>query len=271
MKNTIKIFLLLLVISVLPMQAQTAGDDFQPHAGTVAIGASANISNLFFNMGTDPQVPSLCARYYLLDKTAIRATFGVNYNNKLDKFNVRDDAAFVNDPLSNKEVIDTKRTIATNYSTSLALQQYFGESKLRGFVGIQGLFGTGSGSVSNTFANPMNAINPKPSSFSTNYLVDDARVLENRTQTVYSVGGGVIAGFEYFMMPRLSIGGEISLNAIYTKAGQTSTKSESVVNGEVVTTDKVTGAGGSELEIKSLGYGHQDFNNQIGVYIMYHF
>jgi hypothetical protein len=269
MKNTIKIFLLLLVISVLPMQAQTAGDDFQPHAGTVAVGASANISNLFINMATDPQVPSLCARYYLRDKTAIRATFGINSSNKLDKYNVRDDAAFVNDPLGNKEVIDTKRSITSSYNTSLALQQYFGESKLRGFVGVQGLYGAGSGSVTNSFANPMNAINPTPSIY-TNYS-SGARVLENRTQTIYSVGGGVIAGFEYFMMPRLSIGGEISLNAIYTKAGQTSTKSESVVNGEVVTTDKVTGAGGSEMEIKTLGYGHRDFNNQIGVYIMYHF
>jgi hypothetical protein len=128
MKNTIKIFLLLLVISVLPMQAQTAGDDFQPHAGTVAVGASANISNLFINMATDPQVPSLCARYYLRDKTAIRATFGINSSNRLDKYNVRDDAAFVNDPLGNKEVIDTKRSITSSYNTSLALQQYFGES-----------------------------------------------------------------------------------------------------------------------------------------------
>jgi hypothetical protein len=270
MKNLIRIFLLLLAVSILPMQAQTTGDDYQPHAGTVAVGASANISNLFINMATDPQVPSLCARYYLRDKTAIRATFGINSSNKLDKYNVRDDAAFVNDPLSNKEVIDTKRTINSNYNASIALQQYFGESKLRGFVGIQGLYGTGSGSVSNTYANPMNAINPTPSSYSGAYS-GSARVLENRNQTIYTVGGGLIAGFEYFMMPHLSIGAEISLNAIYTKAGQTSTKSESVVNGQVVTTDKVTGAGSTELDIKSLGYGHRDFNNQIGVYIMYNF
>jgi hypothetical protein len=185
-----------------------------------------------------------------------------------------DDAAFVSDPLSNKEQIDTKKTLSSNFNTSIAVQQFFGESKLRAFVGVQALYNAKSGSITNSYGNTMNALNQAPTTWnSTTNLPTNptSRVLEQKNATTQSFGGGLIAGFEYMVLPHLSIGGEISLNAIYSSTGQVSTKSETVVNDQVVTVDKVLSSGGSVFNIQSLGYGHRDMANQVGVYIMYHF
>ena len=270
MKRKNIIILILTAVCFLNLQAQTTGDEYLPKAGTVALGATANISNLFINTipGSDPIAPTLCVKYYVLDRLAIRATVGVNTTNRLDKFNVRDDAAFVSDPLSNKELIDTKKTLKTYFNSAIAVQQFFGDSKLRGFVGIQGLYNNQSGSVSNSYANTMNTFNPSPSAMNG---ASTQRILEQQNASTYSVGGGLIAGFEYFVLPHLSIGGEISLNAIYSKTGQVSTKSETVVNDQVLTVDKVISSGGSVFNLQSLGYGHKDAANQLGIYIMYNF
>lgn len=252
------------------LHAQTTGEEYVPSAGTVALGASVNIANIFTNFGDGVKVPSLSLQYYIANKTAVRATFGINSTSNLDKFYVRDDAAFVLNPLSNTQVVDTKKAMSSSYNSSFAIQQFFGEAKLRGFIGLQAIYGAGSANTVNTYANPMNAINPLPTSYPTAYS-GSQRALETKTASTYSVGGGIIAGFEYYVLPRLSIGGEMSLNAIYSHAGQSNAKSETVVNGEVVTVDQAVSPGATSLEIKSLGYASKDMKEQIGFYIMYHF
>jgi len=274
MKIKIISIILFLVLGFVNMQAQT---DYLPKAGTIALGASANIANIFTNFGDAVKVPSLSIQLYVGSKTAVRGTFGIDYANNLDKFYVRDDAAYVLNPLSNVQVVDTKKVLGNNYNTSLAIQQFFGETKLRGFIGLQGLYLAGSSKTNNTYANPMNAMNPFPSSYNgayTSYNGSNSanqRTLEVNISSTYSIGGGIIAGFEYFVLPRLSIGGEMSLNAIYSHTGQASTKSETLVNGEVLTIDQAVSPGSTNLEIKSLGYASKDINQQIGFYVMYHF
>lgn len=251
-------------------QAQQATVVYVPKAGTFALGASANIANIFTNSGDAVQVPTLCMQYYLGNKTALRATFGINSGSTLDKFYVRDDAAFMFNSLGNIQVVDTKKVTSNNYNSSLAIQQFFGATKLRGFIGLQAIYGAGSSNTMNAYANPMNILNPLPSSFNGAYA-NGQRVLEAHVSSTYSIGGGVIAGFQYFVLPRLSIGGEMSLNAIYSKAGQASSKSETMVNGAVVTVDQAVSPGSTKFEIKSLGYASKDMKEQIGFYVMYHF
>jgi hypothetical protein len=167
-------------------------------------------------------------------------------------------------------VVDTKKVLGNTYNSSFAIQQFFGETKLRGFIGLQGLYLAGTSKTNNTYANPMNAMNPFPSSYSGAFS-GNQRSLEVNSSSTYSFGGGIIAGFEYFVLSRLSIGGEMSINAIYSHAGQSSSKSETVVNGEVVTVNQAVSPGGTNLEIKSLGYASKDMKEQIGFYVMYHF
>jgi len=263
------IFMTFIGLGFASLHAQTEGEVYVPSAGTIALGASVNIANIFSN-ADDVKVPSLSLQYYLGNKTALRATFGINSTNNLEKFYVRDDAAFILDPLSNIQVVDTKKNLSSSYNSSLAIQQFFGETKLRGFIGLQAIYAAGTESMLNSFANPMNAINPLPSSYPGAFSGTN-RTLEAKTASTYSVGGGVIAGFQYYVLPRLSIGGEMSLNAIYSHTGQSNAKSETVVNGEVVMVERANSPGGTGLEIKSLGYASTDMKEQIGFYIMYHF
>ena len=260
----------IIVFAFTGMQAQTTSNAYVPVAGTFALGASANIANLFTNAGDAVSIPTLSAQYYLGNKTAVRATFGIDYTNPLDKFYVRDDAAFILDPLGNKQVEDTRNIKSNSYNSSIAIQQFFGETKLRGFIGIQAIYSAGSSKTVYAYANPMNVMNPFPSSFSGAYS-GNQRTLEVNAGSTYNVGGGVIAGFEYFVLPHLSIGGEMSLNAIYTHTGQASAKSETMMNGEVVAVNEAISPGNTNFEIKSLGYASRDMKGQVGVYIMYHF
>ena len=270
MKRKIIIISSFIVLGFASMQAQSTGESYVPTAGTIALDASANIANIFTNAGDAVKVPTLCLQYYVTDKMAVRATFGINSTNSLDKYYVRDDAAYILNPLSNVQVVDTKKVLNSSYNSSIAIQQFFGEAKLRGYIGLQAIYGAGSSSTVNAFANPMSAMNTSPSSFAGAYS-GNQRALEVNVGNTYSAGGGVIAGFEYFILPRLSIGGEMSLNAIYSHAGQANAKSETVVNGDIVTVDQAVSPGGTNLQIKSLGYASKDMTEQIGFYIMYHF
>jgi hypothetical protein len=249
---------------------QTTSEEYVPKAGTVALGASVNVANIFTNSVDAVKVPTLYIQYYLGNKTALRGAFGIDYSDNLDKYYVRDDAAYILNPLGNIQVVDTKGVNSRSYNSSLALQQFFGDSKLRGFIGVQAIYCAGSSNTINAYANPMNVLNPLPSSFTGAYS-GNQRALEVNISSSYSLGGGIIAGFEYFVFPHLSIGGEMSLNALYSHTGQASTKSETVVNGQVVTLYQAVSPGSTNLEIKSLGFASQDMKQQIGIYVLYHF
>jgi hypothetical protein len=245
-------------------------EEYAPKAGTVALGASANIANIFTNSGDGVNVPTFYLQCYVAKKTALRATFGINYSKSMDKYYVQDDAAFVINPLSNLQVVDTKQLLSNNYNTSFAIQQFVGDGKLKGFIGLQGIYIASTSHTSNAYANPMNAINPFPSSYAGAYT-GNLRTLEINSNNSYSYGGGILAGFEYFVFPRLSIGGEISVNALYSYSGQTYRKSETVINGEVVKVDQAVSPCSKSLDFKTLGYASKDMKEQIGFYLLYHF
>ena len=262
----------LIVLGFISIQAQSNGGDYVPKAGGIALGASINVEDVFYKTSVGDKVPALCAKYYLSDNTAIRATFRINSTNNTNKYYVQDDAAFLVDPLSKKELVDLQNSISSGYYSSLAVQQFLGGTRLRGFIGIQALYGNSNSKTINTYTNTMNALNPTPTS-STLYTgtAFNERVLEVKNENGYNIGAGIIAGFEYYVIPHLSIGGEISLNAIYSHSGQEYTKSESVVNGEVVTVNKTVSPGGSGFEIRSLGFASNANTDQLGFYIMVHF
>jgi hypothetical protein len=282
----IKITLTLLMLVHLSIQAETPDEEYFPKAGNFALGVDATpifnyIGNMFNgtntslgNMNTlDLSSSAIYGKYYLSDQMAVRATLAITGIHHKDKAYVRDDAAFYADPLSNKEVIDSRTSNNNDYFTSIALQKVIGKARLRGFVGAQILYGYQSITNKYSYANPMTELNPTPSiaPILSSYTLANERPLEVRTLSESRFGVGGIAGFEYFILPRVCIGGEVSLNAIVSSNGQLYTKSETVVNDKVVAANKTTSPGGSDFSLKTFRFTPNGYMEQLGFYVMFHF
>lgn len=250
--------------------------DYLPKAGNFAIGADATpifdyIGNMFNNsVGNTLNLsnPMIYFKCYLTDMSAIRAVLGVNGSLTKEENYVRDDAAWYANPLSNAQAVDVKTTNLNDYFLSFAVQKFVGKNRLRGFFGYQLLGEYASTKSVYAYGNPMTGLNPIPSSFYSSGLTE--RPLEAVTAQAFKVGVGGIAGFEYFVLPRLCVGGEVSLNLIYTQALQTYSKSEKMVSDKLVTVDKANSPGGNQFSLETVSFspGHVQ---HLGFYVMFHF
>ncbi|MEI6754428.1 MAG: hypothetical protein WCK78_14830 [Paludibacter sp.] len=289
MKTKIILSLLFVIFCLSFTNAQSKSNDsesakkteFLPKAGEFGIGADATpvfnyIGNFLSAAGTNTlnlSSPVIYAKYYLSDVMAIRATLLVSSKNHKDLYYDLDDAARFLDPLSNSQVIDTKNTLNQQYFFSLAYQKFIGKNRLRGFYGVQVLGGYDNTKSTYVYGNPMSELNPKPTNTASAYGVNNERPLVSLTTNDFSFGGGVIAGFEYYIIPKLCIGAEASLNLIYTHGGQLNSQSERVIGNQVITSDVVTSGanGSSDFSIQTSRFTPKGYQDQLGFYVMLHF
>lgn len=227
-----------------------------------------NIFNNTVNNTLDLTNPVIYGKYYLTDMSALRLVVGLNNSTTKENKYARDDVAWYADPLSNAEVVDSKRTNANDYLATIAMQHFVGKSRLRGFYGYQILGGKGSSKSIYNYGNPMSSLNPTPSS-AYPYLAG-SRSLETINFSSFYVGLGGIAGFEYFIMPRLCVGGEASINLLYRGDKQIYTKSEKMEGDKLTKVDKAISPGGNKMSIETISFSPGHIQN-LGFYVMFHF
>lgn len=257
-------------------EAPKVHNSYLPEKGNFAIGADAtplfdyvgNMMNGTIGNTLNLSAHVIYAKYYLTDNTALRTVLGINTTTKSDLFYVADDAARMANPLSNAQVTDKKTDNSNGYYLSLGLQKFIGEKRLRGFYGAQLFTEYGKDKATYAYGNPMTSLNPTPSSNSV-YLAGE-RKLSEVTSHDFMVGAGGIAGFEYYVAPRLCIGGEVSLNVVYTQKMQTYQKSEKMQSGKVVAIEKALSPGGHELNFQTSSFTPNTFQH-VGLYVMLHF
>jgi hypothetical protein len=286
MKTKTIIALIFPVLCLFTAMGQTNGNDSipttrwddLPKAGEFGIGLDATpvfnyLGNMLSAAGTNTlnlSSPVIYGKYYLTDMTAVRAVLLVSSVNHKDLFYVLDDAARFADPLSNRQVTDTKNTLTQAYFFSLAYQKFIGKNKIRGFYGLQLLGGAKSVKNINTYGNPMSELNPTPSSVYV-YTAAKDRLLQSITTNEFRFGAGAIAGFEYYVLPKLCIGAEVSLNLVYTHGGQLSSKSEKTIGSEAITSNTAVSPGLSDFSFKSSRFIPNGYEEQLGFYVMFHF
>lgn len=282
MKTINKIALLLFAMIVWQISyaqnepTQEKGTNYLPEAGSYAIGADAtpvfNFAGNMFNGSTNNQFdlssPLIYAKYYLSDMTALRAVLGVNSISDHQLFYVNDDAAQLANPLSNAQVTDMRVDKINGYYLSLGLQKFIGQKRLRGFYGGQLFTQYSKNKTAYTYGNPMTELNPTPTS---NFAYNmGERTLNEVSLNNFMLGAGGIAGFEYYIIPRLCIGGEVSLNIVYSQEMQRYIKTEKMMNDKHIFVDKAISPGGHELNFKSSSFTPNSFQH-VGLYIMLHF
>ncbi len=207
---------------------------FFPVAGEIAVGLDGGpvldyLGNMF--NGTQDNILNLndnrlYFRYFLSDNSAVRAVLGINNNTNVDRFYVRDDAAFFTDPLSQKQLEDVITMKNRDMMLRVGYQQFRGYKRLLGFFGADLGYRYQKNKTMFEYGNEMTTVNPTPT---TNWGNLSPRTLEQKNGTVNSLFLGAFTGAEYYFLPKMCVGAEFGLSYGANFEKQTYRKQELMV------------------------------------------
>lgn len=257
MKKNQVILLLILIINFVQAQDLTSkmGEPILPQAKDWCIGVDATklIKKASFDFTSNAQ--TLNGKYFVNAKTAYR--FGLRVaNNRWASTNiVRDRSQSTSTVVAYPATFPTKENKWVRSTGSFGLS--FGIEKRRGVTRLQGLYGVeGSVFISSskdefTYGNKLNAsplnkidVDTKNDAMTSNVLgnannidtssqsriqgiIGSARVIKRKDGIGFSIGARAFIGAEYFVLPKLSIGGEFGWGLGYTINGRSSSVVES--------------------------------------------
>ena len=239
---TIKKITALLMLSVLPLGVLTAQEekDYLPKAGDWAIGIDMQPVYSFFGnlangdagnglgqfggedaFGAIPSV-SIMGKYMLDNTTAIRLNLGIekavdhHYDYRLDDVKNSDQP-------SGAKVQDYYKHNDAIYSLAAGIEFRKGENRIQGYVGADLVFEYEKDRYNISYGNILTNVNQNPTRDAATYNalglgVDNGGYWNNsdltesyRKSTILGLAGKV--GVEYFVVPKLAFGGEVSLMA----------------------------------------------------------
>ena len=242
---TIKKITALLMLSVLPLGVLTAQEekDYLPKAGDWAIGIDMQPVYSFFGnlangdagnglgqfggedaFGAIPSV-SIMGKYMLDNTTAIRLNLGIekavdhHYDYRLDDVKNSDQP-------SGAKVQDYYKHNDAIYSLAAGIEFRKGENRIQGYVGADLVFEYEKDRYNISYGNILTNVNQDPTRDAATYNALGLGVLgvynvgywkssylteSYRKSTILGLAGKV--GVEYFVVPKLAFGGEVSLMA----------------------------------------------------------
>ncbi len=257
---TIKKITSLLILSVLPLGVLTAQEDkdYLPKAGDLAVGIDMQpVYSFFGNLangdvgnglgqfgGEDPfgiTGISIMGKYMLDKTTALRVNVGINKDVTKTYSYSRDDAPILSqsNPLSEAKVQDLNKFNRAGYSLAAGIEFRQGKNRIQGYFGGDVVFGVEKERYQFSYGNALTDANQIPTRTAYNNVpggFPSAPKIANvgywtRTYATESYACTVLAGVagrlgvEYFIVPQLSFGGEVSLlvakrfeKGSYTKA-----------------------------------------------------
>lgn len=255
------------------MAAANAQDEkvYTPVAGDWAIGIDAtpflNYAGNFFGKTANNNAPTwnfqttnqtITGKYFVSDDMAYRGSLRIGFGSWTDNnmvVNLSDTAVNNNLTYPNLPSL-TENSAKYSYShigLSGGIEKRKGSGRLIGIYGAELGFSISSMSESYTYGNAL-ALNPGDTSvfvnvtgqdnFGGNITSDtygnDARVIEEKMGTMFTFGVRGFIGAEYFIFPKISLGGEFGWGIGFSTMGGGSTTTESIGGTNTFT------AGGSE-------------------------
>lgn len=231
-----------------------------PQAGDFALGFDAipvlnfglNAVNIMNNTGQDAEHPgyagvnqTLLGKYYVTDKMAIRGRFGVNTLNTTTK-NFGDDPLYDGSGDPDNILLSTDKTGTSTYYLGAGIEYRRGYNRLQGYYGGEALIGFGTNRSSTSYEIEYNS-DADDAAYIT---AGDTRTLKDNQGSQLMLGLRGFVGIEYFVAPKISLGGEFGWGLGYSRTGRGAT--------EVETWD------GSDAEIVE-GQGNSSGNFALGV------
>lgn len=247
------------------------GKQYLPQAGDIGVGIDGTpifnyVGNMFngttnnsLNLGGN----TLYFRYFLADDAAVRFVVSINSNGATDRYYVIDDAAFMLDPLSNKQIEDRYTYKQHSYNMSVGYQKFRGTKRLRGFYGADLGVGFYKYTDKYEYGNLMTVANTSPTTHWGNLGV---RTLENKGATSINVHLGAFTGAEYYIMPKFCIGAEMGFVYGYQFEGQSYRTQERMVLTQYVEEEIALSPGETDWS------AYTNFPYMYGnLYFMFHF
>lgn len=204
-----------------PILLSKKGERILPEKGDFAIGIDARpflfyFGNIF-NSTADNAAPdfvsvypaSVYGKYFLSDRKAVRAniSFGVSTRSNTN-YVIQDNV--VPDP--NVTVKDSRKATQSDILIASGTERRRGAGRLQGVYGLQGVMTFSSSREVFVYGNPMSATfnSPNSTDFTTGGAAPLAsRIVERKNGTTIGLYVKGFVGVEYFVLPKLSIGGEI--------------------------------------------------------------
>lgn len=180
----------------------------------------------YFQSDIMPAV-SIMAKYMLTDEFALRANVGLLVRSASDRYFAADDAALLDNPLSEAKVTDVLTTNRTGVSLMLGGEYRLGKRRVQGVFGFGVLFAMQNLGEKYKYGNALTSVNQNPSTGIQGSVSDGYRTLKHANSGAsYYTGLTGSAGVEWFVAPKISIGAEVNLSAYYMFGSQEYTVSE---------------------------------------------
>lgn len=268
----------MILASTTYVDAKKPEKNYLPEAGDVTIGVNAvpflnYLGNMFgkqknnkinpAEIGGVPAVPgldnptmSIFGKYFLTDQTALRLNVGIGINSITQSQYVTDDAAAVNDPLSQDVVEDTYKYRNSGMSVAVGYEWRRGSKRLQGYWGGQAILAYSNSKHFFGYGNAITEVNQIPTAFAdgdrdgtydysgwddpdnlpdgislptvsaSDNVGGNSRLLMQSDGRSWTYGVGGFVGVEYYIAPKISIGCEMSLNLLWTTGSKKYQKSE---------------------------------------------
>lgn len=251
---------------------------FLSYLGNIANGNTANLAPAFgpangasaFAIGQLGGM-AVMGKYMKTSSFAYRARFQVNAGS-VDYRNTVLKSTPTPDPLNPSYTDDKMSYTSSTVLLGLGIEKRRGTGRVQGFYGAEALLGFAGGQKKYTYGNAFDINYNSPMSttdFSTSSSAySSSRVLENNTGTMFLFGVRGFAGVEYFIAPKLSLGGEMGYTLGYSSNGKGSVVTETwnaPVNQKATVTTDNYGASG----LRSWGIGLDNVNAGINMHFYF--
>ncbi len=265
MKRTVVLFVtMVLCISFAFSQnlENRKGERFLPEGGDWALSIDATpflnyMGNMFSQAGnTAPDFnylsnnQAIIGKLFKDDATAYRAGIRLGFGTNKVTTPVPSNTS------PDQYVDDVVTTSANNIAISAGLEMRRGKTRLQGYYGAECGIGLSGGKIKNSYGNSMTEWS-------------DPRVLEDKQGSKFQFGIRGFIGAEYFLVPKICLGGEFGWGLGLNVEGQGETETE-YYDGSNVVTKKVKTAKSS-----SFGFDTDNlssvFGNVASVRITFHF
>jgi hypothetical protein len=278
MKKTILSVVAVATLFAASAKAQTTKDDgvlrnkkgevYLPEAGDWAIGIDAtpflNYAGDFFGKTTSNSAPTfnfpnnnmvIQGKYFKTAQMAYRAgvRIGLGSNTNSNALNNLSDST---------NTAQKTKVSNTNIALTAGLEWRKGKTRLQGYYGGElGIMYGGGSSTTNTYAIALSdaSVTGSPS-----------RVTSSKTGNTFGFGVRGFVGVEYFIIPKLSIGGEFGWGIMFSTTAKGSSTSESK-SGTTVTSKTTDGAKGPSSFQLDTDNKNTLFGNAAVVRVVFHF
>lgn len=236
MKKIIAIFMLALSVSFFTSAQELTskkGIPILPEEGEWALGIDAvpffyYIGN-FFNGTFDNDAPAfdftgnypmtLYGKYMVNATTAYRAKLQINYNSVTDKNYVTMDAVTPNPDVT---VEDKSKRTDMDLVFGAGIEKRRGKGRVQGVYGVEALIMYSSAKAKFEYGNDWNPdLFHYYTNFGDNVIGEGAGIItENKYGSTFGFGVRGFIGVEYFLAPKISLGGEFGWGPSITSEGE---------------------------------------------------